>query len=163
MCIILCTILLSSCARIVQPKTKEALNKQQEAWFSSAEGNYMDPDRSFGFQCVDVIDDYCIALFGDYVNSIGLGNAGTLFKKIPSNSKYFTKISYNPNKPNIIPKHGDVIEWVKHIAVVDSATADTITVLQQNRGGRAIDPCERFTFTDYKDVIGWLRPKIKLS
>ncbi len=139
--------------------TSSSTGKQkQDKWFAGAVGRYINPDGMYGYQCVDVADDYCIALFGNYASTLGTGNAGTLFDK--ANSKYFTKIRNNPNDPNQIPCHGDIIVFNNHIAVVDSANTKSVTVLHQNyNGDDPRFPCARGNMS-YAGVIGWLRPQI---
>ena len=121
----------------------------------------MDVDNypSWGvYQCVDVADDYCIALWGNYANTIGTGNAGwPLFNA--TKPGYFTKILNDTSNPNLIPKHGDIVFWsYGHVAVVDTADVNGMMVFEQNYGTPdGTLPCARRHQT-YPSVIGWLRP-----
>lgn len=141
--------------------------QDQEAWLSTALGRAIDVDKRYSLQCKDVIDDYCIKLWGNWVSTIRPGDAWQCFDG--SNPDYFEKIKNNPNDPNQIPKRGDVIVWGKnssvpfgHIAVVESATPDSVTVLQQD-GTYDTKPTHRKTW-GYEiagaPVVGWLRPKL---
>ena len=153
-----------------------ATRAQQDAWFATAEGKYIDVDGypSWGvYQCVDVAFDYCNALWDpiSYADTIGSGDAGQpLFDA--AKPEYFTKIAYDD--PNLIPQHGDIVFWdsgttkhigvtKKHVAVVDTADANGMTVLEQNYGSPdGTVPCDRRLQT-YTDVIGWLRPILRQS
>src|SRR5690554_1579514 len=111
-----------------------ATKAKQDKWLASAAGRYMNPDNAYGYQCKDVADDYCIALFGNWVNTVRPGNGKDVFNN--ANSTYFTKIKNNPNDPNQLPKRGDIINWGAskavpegHVAVVLSATTSGVTVV----------------------------------
>ena len=124
----------------------------------------MNPDGAYGYQCVDVADDYCIALWGNYANTIGLGNAGwPLFNA--TKPGYFTKILNNTSDPNLIPQHGDIVFWsYGHVAVVDTADVNGMMVYEQNYTGAFNPPAPDGTLPcalrhqTYPSVIGWLRP-----
>lgn len=161
----------SAVPAVSAPSISASGKKKEDAWFKTAVGRKMNPDKVYGLQCVDVADDYSNAIFKpkSYKETIGAGDAGALFDI--ANPKYFTKITNNPNDPNLIPQHGDIIVWPGHIAVVDSSTTSGLTVLQQNRHDNNGNPVnggatERFTntwkyyYTYNGNAIGWLRPKL---
>jgi hypothetical protein len=135
-----------------------ATRAQQDAWFATAVGRGMNPDGMYGYQCVDVADDYCIALWGNWRNTIGaVGTADQLYGT--ASTTYFTKIRNNPSDSNQIPQHGDIVVFsYGHVAVVDSANTANMSVLQQD-GNHPTWPCQRGTLTYYV-IIGWLRPKL---
>jgi hypothetical protein len=146
-----------------------ATNTYQEKWFAGAVGRATNPDGVAGFQCVDTFHDYGMAIFGKtWQETSGWGNAKDLFWG-PS-TEYWVKIQNDPNDPGLIPQRGDVIIWggtpawgvnpFGHIAVVLSATATSVTVVQQD----GFLQCPMFVGTLGYDnpgtgpVIGWLRP-----
>lgn len=139
----------------------ERINK----WIDSAVGRRMDVDGSYGLQCKDVADDYCIHLFGDWVNTLRPANAKDAFHN--SNPEYFHKIANNLNDPNLIPQRGDIIIWgamrgnpYGHIAVVESADTGGVNIIEQD--GYLQIPARRYRrgYIDHGGpCIGWLRPK----
>ena len=150
------------------PSVASAVTQAQEdAWMATAAGRYMNPDGAYGYQCVDVPDDYCIALWGNYTNTLGTGDAGwALFNA--TKPGYFTKILNNTSDPNQIPQHGDIVFWQYpsgggHVAVVDTADVNGMMVYEQNyylaipgaKDGTL--PCA-LRHQTYPSVIGWLRP-----
>jgi len=80
-----------------------------EEWFRTAPGLHLNPDKSFGNQCVDAIDAFAEAVFGVAWNiSVGgVGGANELFAAAPT--KYWHKVANNPNDPNQMPPRG---AWV---------------------------------------------------
>lgn len=159
-CVIALCLLLPTIAVAATPM-------QQEAWLSSAAGRYMDVDGypSGGkYQCVDVADDYCNAMFGDWRGTLGGGDAGLgLLNASPARRESsFTK--FTNNVPGRFPQRGDIVFWSGHVAVVESADASGMWVMEQNYPNQqgvndGLQPCRRWR-CDYKSVIGWLRPKM---
>ena len=135
-----------------------ATRAKQDAWLATAAGRYMNPDGWYGYQCVDVADDYCIALWGDWRGTLGAGNAGWgLFNG--ASSTYFDKFLNNPD-PNWIPVRGDIVFWTGHVAVVDASDVGGMWVMEQNYAlPDGTVPCRRH-WTNYAGVIAWLRPKL---
>lgn len=138
---------------------------QQELWLKNAPGRRMNPDGAYGLQCVDLSDDYCIALFGNWASTLGAGNAATLFNA--ANPAYFQKIANDPNDLTLIPERGDIIIWgpmpgnpAGHIAVVLSATQKNVTVVEQD--GFLQIPARVSTHPYNLSggiTVGWLRPR----
>jgi hypothetical protein len=143
-------------------------NHAQEAFLTGAPGKSYNPDNFAGLQCKDLVDAYCLALFGDWVHTIRPNNAAQAFDG--ANATYFTKIRNNPADPRQLPQRGDIINWgwskavpEGHIAVVLSATATTVTVVDMD--GYAQRPAKvstyGYTLPNGAVVVGWLRPKVK--
>lgn len=116
--------------------------------------------------CKDLADAYCIYLFGDWQNTLRPNDAAQAFAG--ANDEYFIKIANNPNDPNLIPQPGDIITWgpmrgnpAGHIAVVYSADANGVTVLEQD--GFLQIPARKKYWPNYivGGVLtqGWLRPR----
>lgn len=144
--------------------TKAAMDR----WFEGAVGRYMNPDNAFFYQCKDVADDYCLALFGNWVNTIRPGNGKDVFNN--ANPHYFHKILNNPHDPHLIPQRGDIIVYGAsravpegHVAVVESADIHGCTVIQQD--GYLQHPARRarlpYVLPNGATTIGWLRPKLE--
>jgi hypothetical protein len=143
------------------------MTKQQEDWFRTAIGRAMNLDGVADLQCVDVPNDYAEYLFGDWQETIGRGNAKDKYQIAPDS--HWIKIPNDPTKPDLIPEPGDVIVWPSmpkidnpagHIAVVESATAEEVTVIEQD--GFLQIPARRKTHPYIINgvlPIGWLRPK----
>lgn len=146
-------------------------NEYQEKWFATAPGRFTDPDGVAGYQCVDAAKDYFMAIFGVswWKGWPGAGNAKDMLGTI--DPEYFDVIWNDVNDPNLIPQRGDIVVWggtpdwgvnpYGHIAVVLSADANGVTVIQQDGGLQ----CAMFVGTlayylpTAGTVIGWLRPK----
>lgn len=116
--------------------------------------------------CKDLADAYCVYLFGDWQNTLRPNDAADAFNG--ANDEYFIKIANNPNDPNLIPQPGDIITWgpmpgnsAGHIAVVYSADANGVTVLEQD--GFLQIPARKKYWPNYivGGVLtqGWLRPR----
>lgn len=143
-------------------------NHAQEAFLTSAPGKSFNPDNFAGLQCKDVADAYCLAMFGDWVHTIRPNNAAQAFDG--ANATYFWKIRNDPADPKQVPQRGDIIVWgwskavpEGHIAPVLSATAATVTVVDQDGYNQrpAAVRTYGYTLANGAIVVGWLRPKVK--
>lgn len=138
-----------------------------EKWIKSAVGRGMNLDRVYGYQCVDVVNDYGNTLFGKWEQTVGRGNAKDKFSIMPS--KYWEKIKNDPTSATQTPRRGDVIVWpgwasnpVGHIAVVTSADKNGVNVIQQD-GFTNTKPAHTARLPYIlggKLPIGWLRPRL---
>ncbi len=124
-------------------------------------GHEWDVDGAYGLQCKDVADQYCLFLFGDWVNTIRPENARLAFDR--ANMEYFIKVANNPDDLNQFPPRGAVIVWDSnmgggdgHIAVVEDADANGMNVIEQD-GFKQV-AAYRAHYFSYKYVIGWLIP-----
>lgn len=140
-----------------------------EDWLSKAVGRPMDPDGAYGYQCVDLVDQYAQDIFGiRWQDSVGgVGGARELLDRVPD--EYWVRIDNNPNDPNLIPQRGDVVVWdgdetneFGHTAVVLGADTSGMNVVQQN-GNTNWLPSHTAWLQYYQvgtgSIAGWLRPK----
>jgi surface antigen len=144
-------------------------NQTIENWLRSAEGRPMDPDGAYGYQCVDLVDQYAQDIFGvRWQDSVGgVGGANELLDRVPD--EYWWRVDNDQNNSNQIPQRGDVIVWAGdstnrygHVAVVLSADQNGVSVIQQN-GNENWRPAHTSWLGFWQwgtgDVLGWLRPK----
>jgi len=110
-----------------------------EEWLNSAEGVKMNPDRRYGLQCVDLVDQYAQDIFGvPWTDSVGgVAGARQLLDRVPD--KFWTRIDNDPNDPALIPARGDVVVFGGdssngwgHTAVVLESGVGGIVVIQQD-------------------------------
>lgn len=120
------------------------------------EGKGIDEDGGYGFQCVDLVNQYVKEVLR---LSRWSGNAVDKWTNYP-------KGDYDrfDNTPSAVPLPGDIIIWGKgagpygHIAVVVSANVNNFVSFDQNWPLGSV--CRKVTHT-YGNVLGWLRPKRK--
>ena len=122
----------------------------------------IDFDKEYGHQCVDLIRHYAqnvlkfnLWVFG-WSAKTGWFNRSNTFDK-----KFFNKIIFTKNWE--IPPAGAILfskmntTWW-HVSIVLEATADYITVLEQNVGSwdwKWIDDCVKISKISYDEVVGW--------
>lgn len=108
-------------------------------WIRTAPGVAMNPDGHYGLQCVDAAQQYGSDIFGvPWSAAIG-GVTGAKQILDAASDDYWTRTDNDPNNPNLIPKQGDVVvfggsainQW-GHVAIVDSADANGMWVIQQD-------------------------------
>lgn len=147
--------------------------KQAIAYANSQIGRFIDYDGWYGFQCFDEANDYWDYLFGH-------GLHGDSAADIPTNEKnkeYFkTEATVYKNTPSFLAEGGDVVVFPRtfgeghgHVAVVLSATLNTITVVESNwlgggwdgvqaKGGTGWEAATKRTHNYDPDMI-FIRPK----
>jgi hypothetical protein len=142
-------------------------NAIQEQFIKTGAGRSFNPDGFAGFQCKDVADAYCLALFGDWVHTIRPGNAAVVFDQ--ASAVFFTKVRNNPKDPKQVPPRGAIVNWGPsravpegHVAIVVSADTKGMMVLEQD--GYAQTPAKivwrGYTLPNGAAVVGWLIPKV---
>ena len=125
-------------------------------------GRYVDYDKHWGFQCMDLMREYIIDCLGltPYQVIPPVNYAKNAFYNYKG--KEFTKIK---NARYNFPKKGDIIFWgtypfvtgiAGHVAIVVSADVNNIVVFNQNYPTGS--PCLIRRF-NYRGIIGWLSPK----
>lgn len=149
---------------IVRSRSQETVEREVSVLELDGDKTYI-ADNHGHHNCKDVIDDYCLWLFNDWVNTIRPANAREAFAN--SNEEYFEKIVNNPNDPNLIPQRGDIIIWgamsgnpYGHIAVVAGADANGVDVIEQDGFLQVPARLYRRPYVLAGGaVIGWLRPR----
>lgn len=140
-----------------------------EAWIGSAVGRAINPDNAYGLQCVDVADDYAESIF-DLPWQQTIGGVGGAREFKGRTNDFFTWIDNVVGDESSIPARGDLVIYdgdnlnpYGHVAVVLSATAETITVIQQD--GFLQQPAFvatlPYVITGAGPCLGWLRPNLK--
>ena len=145
--------------------TAEQAKWEVEEFIRTAVGVRMDPDRAYGYQCKDVIDQFCEQVMG---MEWTVGVCGANAKDVPNvaPAQYWT---WTPDAPGKYPSRGDFIVWggnaknpYGHIALVMEARSDGVTVLQQDgftndRPAHVLDLGYDNPYTGV--VTGWLTVK----
>lgn len=120
-----------------------------------------DYDGVYGAQCFDLFQFYNRDVVGaPFVTGAGAKDIWTTYPK-----DFYERID---NTPTAYPKKGDVIIWGSaygpygHVAIASedgNPQTDSFTVLSQNDPAGV--PSIYKTYSDWKGVLGWLRPKVK--
>jgi GH25 family lysozyme M1 (1,4-beta-N-acetylmuramidase) len=155
-------------------------NPEIVEWIRTAPGVALNPDRRFGLQCVDAVDQYAQDIFGVPWNVCvgGVMGAKQLLDVAPD--EYWIRINNDPGNPNQMPIQGDVVvfggssinEW-GHTAVVDTADQNGMWVVQQDGFAAPLiqtpdglfsnKPAHRAWLNYYSPgtgmILGWLRPR----
>lgn len=121
------------------------------------EGKGIDFEGAFGFQCVDLYRQYVKEVLG-FPQSPGVRGAVNIW------TSYLTdRFDRIENTPTGVPLPGDIPIWntkmgggYGHVAVVISATVNSLTVFEQD--GTINSVARRKTYS-YTNVLGWLHPK----
>lgn len=122
----------------------------------------IDFDKEYGHQCVDLIRHYTqnVLKFNLWVFG-GSAKTGWFNRSNTFDKKFFDKIIFTKNWE--IPPEGAILfskmntTWW-HVSIVLEATADYITVLEQNVGSwdwKWTDDCVKISKINYNEVVGW--------
>ena len=122
-------------------------------WAYAQEGKFLDYDKVYGAQCVDLVH-YYYAYFGKASYATGNG-CDFVNNKLPDG---WTRIK---NTPDFVPQLGDIAVWGKelsqygHVAIILSADAHSFVSMDQNwpRGSA----CKKVTH-NYNKFWGVIRP-----
>ena len=122
-------------------------------WAYAQEGKFLDYDKVYGAQCVDLVH-YYYAYFGKASYATGNG-CDFVNNKLPDG---WTRIK---NTPDFVPQPGDIAVWGKelsqygHVAIILSADAHSFVSMDQNwpRGSA----CKKVTH-NYNTFWGVIRP-----
>lgn len=122
-------------------------------WAYAQEGKFLDYDKVYGAQCVDLVH-YYYAYFGKASYATGNG-CDFVNNKLPDG---WTRIK---NTADFVPQPGDIAVWGKelsqygHVAIILSADAHSFVSMDQNwpRGSA----CKKVTH-NYNEFWGVIRP-----
>lgn len=131
------------------------------AWCNQQVGKALDFDGVYGAQCTDFFNFYYQHITGrnPYSDGAGVAGAKDLWGVAFPN---FTKVQNNPSDPNQLPPQGSMLIYdgglsgsggYGHVAIVDSANAQQVTVYDQNWGGMYVHH-QAHMWTGHE--IGWL-------
>lgn len=117
-------------------------------------GRYIDFDKAYGDQCVDLANQYCA---DNGLPTFTGGAAADMFGENPDAFNWIT------NTPDAIPPAGSIVIWNRgigpygHIAIVRAGSdAQTLRTVDQNWNGH---PYAEAVNHNYNAVIGWGIPK----
>lgn len=137
-----------------------------EEFVAKHNGNYVDWDKKFGPQCVDLIRYYQNEVLNVPLGTIPAANtAKQIFLNFPNaGNQYFTKIIAPYGSP-LVPDKGDIIFWgfypfitglAGHVAICSNAGIWQFISFDQNYSKPNF--C-RYVNHNYRGVLGWLRKK----
>jgi len=133
-----------------------------DKFFTKYNGRFIDYDKAYGFQCVDLARQYILEVLGfkPYVALPAGATAKVIFQNFKSNA-YFTKVL---NTPSGVPKKGDIIFWgwrwpvtgsAGHVAIFMDGNVNRFISLDQNYPSRL---SVKLVNHSYIGVLGWLTP-----
>jgi len=133
--------------------SKNMITIQQ--FFDKYNGKGIDWDNAFGFQCVDLYDQYCKEVIDAPI--ILVNGAKDIWDKYPK--EHFDRVQ---NTPAGVPQKGDVVIWGEqlgqygHVAIFVSGDVWSFTSFDQNF---PLGSMCHYQNHDYTGVLGWLHPK----
>lgn len=154
-----------------------------ETFLAQGPGSKMNPDGSYGVQCVDVVDAFGVWLFGVpwEVCVGGVNGARQLLDVMPS--KYWEITRNDPSRPDLIPGRGDVVVYdgdennvFGHTGVTVASTPYYVDLLQQDGfapptvfvdGGWYSDKPATLSRLAYAQpytgpIAGWASPRLEM-
>lgn len=124
-------------------------------------GKFIDFDKSYGPQCVDLMRQYVQEVLRMDPYTIPRANyAKNIFYNFRTNNNFKKVI----NTPTAVPKKGDIIFWgwrypvtgyAGHVAIVTGANVYRFISFDQNYPTGST--CH-YVNHDYRGVLGWLTP-----
>ncbi|MCL2186528.1 MAG: CHAP domain-containing protein [Treponema sp.] len=143
-------------------------------WTGKWLGKRIDFDKVYGAQCADVAGQYALDVHG-ITGLEGVTGAVDFFTKHDSRPKQKAAYYAIKYQEGLEPPQGAFIVWgatpnnsYGHIAVCDSSTQTSLTVLEQdgfNNPSRDVSKGDAYGLkrrtATYNNVLGWLVPKQK--
>lgn len=128
-----------------------------DEFFKKYNGKGIDFDGFYGFQCMDLAQQYVKDCVGG--KQLGGPNAKDCWTNYPKET--FDRIT---NTPTGVPQLGDIVIWgampgnvYGHIAVYYAGNTVNFTSFDQNW---PVGSTSHFQVHNYNYVLGWLRPKV---
>lgn len=129
-----------------------------QEFFTKYNGKGIDFDGAYGPQCMDLMNQFVVEVFGD---TSGQLRAPTAYQSWLKNSPDYEKIHYQPGRT---PQEGDVVYWsdtyikgTGHVAVAtNKANQSVFTSSDQNWPVGSLCHYQEHT---YNGVVGWKRRK----
>ncbi len=117
-------------------------------------GKYIDTDNAYGAQCMDLMHQYCVEVFGLEQSVLAAPSAKQAYE---TGNDLFTK---TPNTPTDVPQEGDIVFWTNepygHVAIFIEGDVQSFRSFDQNYPTGS--PCHVQNHT-YASVGGWLHYK----
>ena len=112
-------------------------------YLKSMEGNAYNPDRSYGFQCFDLANQWWLYLFNHTLKGVGAADIPTWNNFKGEATIYENTLSFQAQPGDLVIFNRNYGQGYGHVAIVLSATLNSITVLEQNwLGGAYWNPPE---------------------
>ena len=130
-----------------------------QQFFDKYNGKYIDFDKRYGYQCVDLMRQFikeCLVL-----NPYEIPAAGSA-KQIYLNFKGSSSFLKIPNTPTGVPQKGDIIfwgyypfvtGWAGHVAIFSQGDVNRFISFDQNYPTGSF--CRYFNHS-YNGVMGWI-------
>lgn len=125
-------------------------------------GKFVDYDKKFGNQCVDLMRQYIKEVWG--LNPYTAFPANK-YAKYMFNYYSVSLLKKTVNTPTGVPKPGDIIFWktypfvtgvAGHVGIVVSANVNSLIIFNQNYPINSACSMRKFS---YKGVLGWFSKK----
>jgi hypothetical protein len=124
------------------------------------DGKGVDFDKSYGNQCQDLFNQYCVDVWNipNPIQQFPVASAYQNYGYAKNNPNFVTI----PNDPTAVPMPGDVIIWNQgvgphgHVGIFVEGDVMNFKAFEQNWNG--VQKC-RIVNHPYDHVTGWFRPK----
>lgn len=117
--------------------TSKRTYKDAIKYLKSMEGNAYNPDRSYGFQCFDLANQWWLYLFNHTLKGVGAADIPTWNNFKGEATVYENTLSFQAQPGDLVIFNRNYGQGYGHVAIVLSATLNSITVLEQNWVGGA--------------------------
>lgn len=117
--------------------TSRRTYKDAIKYLKSMEGNAYNPDKSYGFQCFDLANQWWLYLFNHTLKGVGAADIPTWNNFKGEATVYENTLSFQAQPGDLVIFNRNYGQGYGHVAIVLSATLNSITVLEQNWVGGA--------------------------